>query len=344
MISEVERRTKRNSWRNRWFSIVILFVFLTSCQHGREYRFLEGYTQGTTYHITYYDPHGRNLTSQVDSILEIFEQSLSIYRPQSLISRINNNDSSAIADYLFTEVFNKAMEVSQATDGAFDITVGPLVNAWGFGKDTVPRIDSSRIDSLLQIVGFKKVRLTNGRIVKDDPRIFIDVNAIAQGYTCDIVARYFEKLGIKNYMVEIGGEVRAHGKNPGGRTWRIGIDKPITGNYVPGYELQAIVPLRNAALATSGNYRKFHVINGVRYAHEIDPSTGYPVMSNLLSVSIIAADGITADAYATACMVMGLDRSIQFLEKRKDLLGYLIYSDSAGNFRIWHSARFPLEE
>jgi thiamine biosynthesis lipoprotein len=342
MISE--DKTMRGTCRNRWLFIITLIVLLTGCRRGREYRFLEGYTQGTTYHITYYDPQGRNLVSQVDSILEGFEQSLSIYRPQSLISRINNNDSSAVADYLFTEVFNKASEVSEATGGAFDITVGPLVNAWGFGKDTLPRIDSSRIDSLLKFVGYKKIRLINGRIVKEDPRIFIDVNAIAQGYTCDIVARYFEQLGIKNYMVEIGGEVRARGKNPNGRTWRIGIDKPLTGNYIPGYELQAIVPLRNAALATSGNYRKFHVINGVRFAHTIDPHTGYPVMSNLLSASIIAADGITADAYATACMVMGLDRSKQFLEKRKDLLGYLIYSDSAGNFRIWHSARFPLEE
>lgn len=342
MISE--DKTMRGTCRNRWLFIITLIVLLTGCRRGREYRFLEGYTQGTTYHITYYDPQGRNLVSQVDSILEGFEQSLSIYRPQSLISRINNNDSSAVADYLFTEVFNKASEVSEATGGAFDITVGPLVNAWGFGKDTLPRIDSSRIDSLLKFVGYKKVQLINGRIVKEDPRIFIDVNAIAQGYTCDIVARYFEQLGIKNYMVEIGGEVRARGKNPNGRTWRIGIDEPLTGNYIPGYELQAIVPLRNAALATSGNYRKFHVINGVRFAHTIDPHTGYPVMSNLLSASIIAADGITADAYATACMVMGLDRSKQFLEKRKDLLGYLIYSDSAGNFRIWHSARFPLEE
>ncbi len=334
----------RGNLKEQYFLLITLFIVMTGCHRVREYRFLEGYTQGTTYHITYYDPDGRNLASQVDSILEAFEQSLSIYRPQSLISRINNNDSSVVPDNLFIEVFNKAMEVSEATGGAFDITVGPLVNAWGFGKDTLPRIDSSKIDSLLKLVGYKKVRLVEGMIVKDDPRIFIDVNAIAQGYTCDIVARYFEQLGIKNYMVEIGGEVRTRGKNPNGRTWRIGIDKPLTGNYVPGYELQAIVPLRNAALATSGNYRKFHMINGVRYAHTIDPHTGYPVMSNLLSASIIATDGITADAYATACMVMGLDRSIQFLEQRKDLLGYLIYSDSVGNFRIWHSTRFPLEE
>lgn len=340
----VDEKNMIGTHKNQWIFIVFLLVFLTGCRRGREYRFLEGYTQGTTYHITYYDPQGRNLASQVDSILEAFEQSLSIYRSQSLISRINNNDSTAVADNLFTEVFRKAMEVSEATGGAFDITVGPLVNAWGFGKDTLPLIDSSQIDSLMKFVGYKKVRLVEGKVVKEDPRIFIDVNAIAQGYTCDVVAHYFEQHSIKNYMVEIGGEVRSRGKNPNGQIWRIGIDKPLTGNYIPGLDLQAIVPLRNAALATSGNYRKFHVINGVRYAHTIDPHTGYPLMSNLLSASIIAADGITADAYATACMVMGLDQSMKFLERRKDLLGYLIYSDSAGNFRIWHSAPLPLEE
>lgn len=330
--------------RSYWFFFSVLFSFLPGCHREREYRFLEGYTQGTTYHITYYDPQGRNLISQVDSILEDFEQSLSIYRPNSLISRINKNDSAVVPDLLFTEVFSKAMEVSEATRGAFDITVGPLVNAWGFGKDTLLRIDSSLIDSLKQFVGYKKVQLVNGRIQKQDPRIFLDVNAIAQGYTCDVMARYFERLGIRNYMIEIGGEVRTRGRNPRGSIWRIGIDKPLTGNYVPGADLQAIVHLRNAALATSGNYRKFHIINGIRYAHTIDPHSGYPVMSNLLSASVIAKDGITADAYATACMVMGLEKSIAFLQKRNDLLGYLIYSDSTGQLAVWMSPGFPIEK
>lgn len=324
------------------FVFVGIIILFTGCR-PKQYLFLEGFTQGTTFHITYADYQSRDLTRPVDSILDAFENSLSIYRPHSLISRINQNDSTAIADDLFTRVFNKAMEVSAATDGAFDITVGPLVNAWGFGKDSIPDVDSTIVDSLLQFVGYHKVKLQNDRVIKSDPRIFIDVNALAQGFTCDVVASYFESIGIHTYLIEIGGEILAKGRNPDGNSWRIGIDKPIVGNSVPGYELQTVIKLRNKALATSGNYRKFHLINGIRYAHEINPHTGYPVMQNLLSASIIAKDGITADAYATACMVMGLEKSKELLQQHHELKGYLVYGDKQGEYEVWHSPGLSLE-
>jgi thiamine biosynthesis lipoprotein len=224
---------------------------------------------------------------------------------------------------------------------AFDITVGPLVEAWGFGPDEQKSFTESKRDSLLSLVGMEKVEIRNGKVYKTDPRIRLDFNAIAQGYSVDIISEYFGGLGIERFLVEIGGEVRVKGDKKG-VLWRIGIDRPEDNNISPGTDLQAIISLKDRSLATSGNYRKFYVEDGIKYSHTIDPKTGYPARNQLLSATIIAEDCATADGIATACMVMGKDRTIDFLNLHPEFEAYLIFSDDEGNFRTW--ATKDLEE
>jgi FAD:protein FMN transferase len=324
--------------RNKPLLIAIVFLaFITACNKtGRNSVYLKiaGFTQGTTYHITYEMPDTIDLQPKIDSILHAFDLSLSEYDSNSVISRINRNED-VIVDDLFTEVFRMSDEVFKTSGGIFDITVMPLVNAWGFGPKARQTMDSVRIDSILEFVGMQKVKLENGKIIKSDPRVQLDVNALAQGYSVDIVTGFFDGLGSKNYVVEIGGEIRAKGINPTGTFWRIGIDKPEFGNIIPGAELEAIVELKNKALATSGNYRKYYEENGVKYTHSIDPKTGYPAKQSLLSATIIADDCITADAYATVCMVGGLEKSKEILSKHPELEAYLIYGDETGVYQLF---------
>jgi thiamine biosynthesis lipoprotein len=287
--------------------------------------------------MTYESKKGEDLKLSMDSLLADFDRSLSAYQPNSLISRFNKNEPGLHADKKFTDVFIKSYEVFKKTDGAFDITVAPIVNALGFGTTDTLNVDSTMIDSLLQYVGMEKVKLQGDTLVKTDSHVTLDVNALAQGYSVDVAANFLEKRKIRNYMVEIGGEVRARGKNEQGDYWRIGIDKPVDGNEIPGTDLQSIVRLNDRSLATSGNYRKFYEKNGIKYVHTINPGTGFPVISNLLSATVVADDCMTADAYATAFMVMGTDRSIQFLNENKYLDAYLIYSDEEGNFKVYYT-------
>jgi thiamine biosynthesis lipoprotein len=316
------------------FFFAIALLISTHWKKG-EYTSFMGFTQGTSYHITYESRKGEQLQSQVDSLLAEFDTSLSIYNPKSIISRFNRNEEGVLADERFTEVFNKSAEVNKKTDGAFDITVGPIVNAFGFGSGDTLNLDSAMIDSLRLYVGMQKVRLENGMLIKSDPHVTLDVNALAQGYSVDVVCAFLDHRKIKNYLVEIGGEVRAKGKNEAGVRWRVGIDKPEEGNNIPGTDLEAIISLKDRSLATSGNYRKYYVKNGIKYVHTIDPHTGYPVISNLLSATIVSKDCMTADAYATACMVIGVEKSTELLKNNKFLEGYLIYADEKGNFRIY---------
>lgn len=318
--------------------IFLAGFFLTSACHPENktgvYVKIAGFAQGTTYHITYELRDTTNLQPQVDSILHAFDLSLSSYDSTSVISRINRNED-VITDAFFVNVFNKSYDVFIASSGLFDITVMPLVNAWGFGPGARANVDSSLIDSLLQFVGMEKVKIVEGRVVKADPRVQLDVNAIAQGYSVDIVSGFLDKLGSENYMVEIGGEIRAKGLSPSGKSWRIGIDKPEFGNMIPGEELEAVLELKNMALATSGNYRKYYEENGVKYTHSIDPKTGYPAKQSLLSATVVAGDCITADAYATVCMVGGLERSKEILAQHPELEAFLIYGDDSGIYQLF---------
>jgi FAD:protein FMN transferase len=314
----------------------LLVLLLTGCGPKKlsPYRKIAGFTQGTTFHITYEDKANQDLSGAVDSIFKIFDLTFSEYIPNSIVSRINKNDSTALFDDMFVEVYNKSLEVYRETHGAFDLTVGPLVNAWGFGPEKKAKVDSATIDSLLQYIGMDKIRLEGRRLIKKLPGIDIDVNSIAQGYSVDVVYRYFEQLGIQNFMVEIGGEVRTKGKNPKGETWRIGVDKPVEGNNVAGEDLQTIILLDNKAITTSGNYRKFFEENGVKYSHIIDPHTGYPYKNNLLSVTVIANDALTADGYDTGLMVLGLEGARELLKLHPELEAYMIYSDANGKFQV----------
>ncbi|MDX9697040.1 MAG: FAD:protein FMN transferase [Bacteroidales bacterium] len=313
--------------------LFVLFPILFSCNQSTDYINISGFTQGTTYSITYQCKKNKNYQAEIENLLCEFDTSLSTYNKLSLITSVNNNTENRTDEYLKT-VFVRAMEISEYTDGAFDITVGPLVNAWGFGFTDRENIDQHKIDSILQFIGYKKIWLENDRIIKSDPRVKMDMNAIAQGYSVDIVALFIEKNNIQNYLVEIGGEVRTLGLNPKGETWKIGIDKPIDNNNIPGENLQAIIHLNNKSLATSGNYRRFYEKDGIKYSHTINPKTGYPVNHSLLSATVIANDCMTADAFATAFMVLGLEKSINLVQQHPELEAYFVYSDEAGNYSV----------
>jgi FAD:protein FMN transferase len=323
----------------KYTSSIILFVitiFLFSCinQKSGDYYRISGFAQGTSWNITYFTKDSLNLKADVDSILKAFDQSMSTYEANSIISKINRNDEVEVDDY-FKEVFNLSYQVWKESEGYFDITVMPLVEAWGFGPDETKNHDDEVIDSLLEFVGMQNVRLQNNRVIKSSENVKLDMNAVAQGFSVDVVCRYFDSIGILDYMVEIGGEIRVKGLNPSGKQWKIGVDKPSYGNMMPGDQLQLILQLKENALATSGNYRKFYEVDGVKYSHSISPKTGYPVMDKLLSVTVIADDCMTADAWATAFMVMGLEKAKSYLEKQTSLQGYLIYGDEQGQYKTF---------
>ena len=315
-------------------ALIVLILINCGADKPANYRKISGFTQGTTFHITYEDKTDKDLSGQVDSIFRAFDLTFSEYIPNSIVSRINRNDSTVELNDKFIDVYKKSVEINKDTHGAFDLTVGPLVNAWGFGPEKKAIIDSSKIDSIMQYIGMEKIHLKGRKLVKDLPGIKIDLNSIAQGYSVDVIYRYFEKLGIKNFMVEIGGEVRTKGKNPDGKIWRIGVDKPGDGRSPMGENLQTVILLDNKSATTSGNYRKFFEKNGRKYSHIIDPHTGYPYDNNLLSVTVIAKDGLTADGYDTPLMVLGLEKARDFLRSHPELEAYMIYSDEKGQLQV----------
>ncbi len=323
----------------KFIGLALVVLFITACQPKKksEYAKVSGFAQGTTYHITYENSTNEDYAEAIDSLLKAFNKSCSIYDSTSIISRINDNDPTVEADDWFVDVFNKSAEVNAASGGAFDITVGPVVKAWGFGAGPIAKHDTAYIDSLLQYVGMEKVKLEGRKVIKKYPGVKLDVNALAQGYSVDVVCDFFKSKGIKNYLVEIGGEVRGKGINAKDKFWHVGIDKPSDGNMSPGRELQAIIEINNKSLATSGNYRAFYVENGVKYSHEIDPKTGFPSHNTLLSTSVVCDDCVTADAYATAFLVMGLDKSKELLKKLPGIEVYFVYSDQQGNYQVFFS-------
>ena len=318
--------------------IIFISILFANCNQESEKTFkLAGNAQGTTWHITYRSENNIDVKQAIDSIFKKIDSSLSTYLPVSLISRINKNDTAVIADDYFVDVFNQSIKVSETTQGLFDITVAPVINAWGFGFAKKARVDSTMIDSLLDFVGYKKVRLEGRKLLKEMPQSMLDFNAIAPGYTVDVLAAYFETKGISNYLVELGGEVRAKGKKNKEDYWIVGIDQP---NEEPtdGRLLKAVIQLKDRALATSGNYRKFYVEDGKKRAHIIDPHTGFPAKHDLLSATVLATDCATADAYATAFMVMGMEKAKQFLSGHKDLqLEVFFIYDENGVWKTYNS-------
>jgi FAD:protein FMN transferase len=321
----------------RYFSIVFVFLILfISCKETVNYDNFAGFAQGTTYSIVFENDgelNQKSVKEDVEKILHDFDLSLSLYIDSSIVSKVNRNEA-VTPDTFFIGAFKKSGEITEMTDGAFDITVGPLVKAWGFGPDARKYFTEAKRDSLLGLVGMDKVSIQNGKVIKTNPGINLDFNAIAQGYSVDVIAGYFESRGVNSFLVEIGGEVRVKGDKHG-VLWRIGIDRPSDDNVIPGNDLQAVISLKDRSLATSGNYRKFYVEDGIKYSHTIDPRTGYPAKNKLLSATIVADDCATADGIATACMVFGKEKAIEFIGFHPEFDGFLVFSDDSGNYNTW---------
>ena len=306
------------------------------------YQHNKGFIFGTVYNITYQSD--KNLEKEIIRELDKVDASLSPFNEKSIISKINRNEE-AVVDNYFYDVFNLAMQISEDTNGAFDITVAPIVNAWGFGFKSGSSPTNQYIDSLKQFIGYKKVRIDKDKhVVKQDERIMLDCSAIAKGYGSDVVARLFNAKGIKNYMIEIGGEIVASGLSEKRLPWKIGITKPSEDSLGTSNELQTILNITDCAMATSGNYRNFYYKNGKRYAHTIDPRTGYPIQHNILSATVIAKSCAQADAYATSFMVLGLDEAKKILERHPQLLAYLIYTNKDNEYEVWHSPALKIDE
>ena len=321
----MERKTKKS-----FLALGLLLlatIWILARRNEVPYHSINGLVFGTVYNITY--QYEGDLKAEIEVELKQFDGSLSPFNDTSVISRVNRNEE-LIVDSFFQICFDRSMEISKETQGAFDITIAPLANACGFGfkQGTFP--DSSMIDSLLEITGYQKVKLAHGKVIKQDPRIMLSCSAIAKGYSVDVVARYLDSKGIKNYMVDIGGEIVAKGRNPKNNLWRIGINKPIDDSLSVNQEIQLILALTDAGLATSGNYRNFYYKDGKKYAHTIDPRTGYPVQHNILSATVVAEDCMTADALATAFMVMGLKEAEAFANVHPTIDACFIYSDEKG--------------
>jgi len=328
------------------FAFLLLLATLipvSSCKHPGKYVFNEGKIYGTYYHIVYKSPEGKDLHPEIDALLGELNKIFSTFDSGSVISRINSNQPVVPPPY-FMNCFKKSMEISKLTGGAFDIPVAPLVNAWGFGFTHKGKITQPLIDSLLRLTGYQKVKLEGNKVIKDDPGIMLDMSAISKGYTCDIIGNFLAGQNCIHYMVEIGGEVVARGVNQKGKVWRIGISTPEENIFNSAGELEAVVELSDKALATSGNYRNFYVEDGKKYAHTINPETGYPVQHNLLSATVIASDCMTADALATAFMVMGVEKSMELSKEIPGVEVFLIYSDEKGIEKIYMSDNFgPVE-
>jgi len=325
--------------------LVLVGIFCYSCKNQNSFQYYEGETMGTTFHIKYQSPDKVVYSREIDSLLYFVNQSLSTYISNSTISKFNQAEKESFSDTFFEKVFLKSKEIYKKSSGAFDPTVMPLVNAWGFGFDSIPTVDSFIIDSLLNFIGFDHVSLNNGKIVKDQNGIMLDFSAIAKGFGVDVIGFFFESKNIQHYMVEIGGEVRVKGHNANGDLWQVGIEKPDENERV----LNAILNISNKSIATSGNYRNFYYKDGKRYAHTINPETGYPIAHNLLSATVVSNDCMTADAWATAFMVLGKYRAIQIDEMDESIDIYLIYENNDHQLEVYISDNLkkmirPIEE
>lgn len=314
---------KKLYWQIPLLVLLIVGTVFITCREHAPYQHCQGFVFGTMYNISY--QHSSDLQDEIEVALKQVDGEFSMFNENSTVAAVNRGEQPELSN-AYKEVYALAQSVNKETDGAFDITVAPLVNAWGFGFKNEQLPTKEQVDSLLQV------------------RSQLDFSAIAKGYGCDVVARLLQDKGIENYLVEIGGEVVAGGVNDSGKPWRIGVSKPIEGADMSADELQAVLTVSNQALATSGNYRNFYVTDdGKKYAHTIDPRTGYPVQHNILSATVLAPDCATADAYATSFMVLGLDSALTVLNRHTELQAYFIYTDSLGHYATWHSPKMKVE-
>jgi thiamine biosynthesis lipoprotein len=328
-------KNKKLLWQLPFLVLLIVgTVLIIRQQRNMPYQKSADKVFGTFYHAVY--QCDSDMTYSINAELAKVDASLSPFNPQSIITAVNQNQNVQLND-MFLDVYKLAMSISKETDGAFDITVAPLVNAWGFGFKNGIEPSKQQVDSLMQIIGYQKVTLEKGKISKTDDRIMLDCSAIAKGYGTDVVAKLLRSKGVNNFMIEIGGEIVTSGLNPDQKPWRVGISKPVDDVQGAGQEVQSIVAITDKAMATSGNYRNFYYKGGKKYAHTIDPKTGYPVQHSILSATVIANTCAVADAYATSFMVMGVEKAKQVLAQHPELMAYLIYSDQDGKNAVWYS-------
>jgi thiamine biosynthesis lipoprotein len=328
-------RNHRLLWQIPFLILLIVgTIVIIRQQQNTPYQKCTGTIFGTIYNITY--QYDKDIQQELVAKMQEVDSALSMFNEKSIISRINNNEAVKPND-MFLSVFNLAMKISADTDGAFDITVAPLVNLWGFGFKNGQDPTQHAVDSLLSVIGYKKVSYDGQHIIKADPRVMLDCSAIAKGYGVDVVAQALNEKGITNYLVEIGGEIATRGVSEKRVPWKIGVTKPSEDPLATGSgELQTVLNVTDKCMATSGNYRNFYYKGGRRYAHTIDPKTGKPVQHNILSATVLGDQCAKVDAYATSFMVMGLDGTKKVLERNPDLMVYLIYDDK-GETKTWYS-------
>ena len=293
---------------------VLIAVLFVSCARKPQKINYEGIAQGSYFAITYYDEEGRTFEAEIDSILQAVDNSVSLWNENSIIRKVNQNED-VVVDQIFKDNFEWARKASEFSDGAFDATISPLVEAWGFHYKKELEMTPEIVDSIRQLVGYQKIEIIDNRVVKANPNMTLDFNAVAQGYTTDLIGKFLETNGIANYLVDVGGEILARGTKPNGDLWTIGIEKPAE-NYDSERSVQIKIQLKDKGIVTSGNYRKYIEKDGIRYSHSIDPKTGYPVEQNLLSATIIADNASWADCLATICMVVGKEKASELLENQ----------------------------
>lgn len=330
---------------------LLLSFLITSCDGGNSaYHTIEGFAQGSTYHIIYSNIQGytpAEIKDISDQILDEINNSISGYNKGSLISRINNGENPPL-DSIFIRTFNRSMEIWEESQGAFDPSAAPLFDIWGFGFEDKSKVSESMIDSAILLVGMDNFALRadedgNTYLEKKVQDSKLNFNAIGQGISCDLVAEELERLGCENYLVEIGREILCKGVSSRGGEWRVGLDKPVDGNMDEGKNLQEIISIGSGGLVTSGNYRKFYMEDGHKYSHTIDPSTGYPVQHSTLSATIIAKDAATADAYATWCMVVGVDSAKKIIPRLDNVEAYIIYGEQDAML-VWHTEGMQIQQ
>ena len=309
-----------------------------SCGRQSHKIVLQGLAQGSYYAVTYYDAENRNFQPEIDSIFHAVDMSVNLWVDSSIISKVNRNEDITL-DSIFLDNFRIAMETARLSDGYFDPTISPIVAAWGFSYKSGDSITPQLIDSLKQLVDYRKIRIENGKVVKENPDMKLDFNAIAQGYTSDLIALFLESRGIKNYLVDTGGEIMARGSKPNGQPWIVGIEKPAE-NWDSEQVVQTRITLRDKGLVTSGSTRKYTERNGRRYSHCIDPKTGYPVEHNVLSATVLAENSVWADALASICMVMGMEKSLPLIESMNGVEAYYIFVNEQNELETFATEGF----
>ena len=320
--------------------LFIGLVLLVACGQQPKKMTLEGLAQGSYYAVTYYDEKGRDFHREVDSIFSAIDMSVNLWVDSSILCKVNRNEE-VVPDKIFMDNFEIAQKAAQLSGGYFDPTVSPLVKAWGFSAKNGDSITPQLIDSLKALVDYRNIRIEDGKVIKSDPAMQLDFNAIAQGYTSDLIGAFLESQGIFNYLVDTGGEIMARGGKPDGSSWVVGIEKPAA-NWDSERVVQQRVELRDKGIVTSGSYRKYVERDGKRYSHCIDPVTGYPVEHNLLSATIIAETSVWADALASVCMVMGLERSLPIIQDMDGVEAYYIFVNDRGELETFATDGFNL--